>query len=137
MGAMLRITRTDHTGTQLRELSVKCSDSAQVRRMLDYNGVTGYHVHDAREMPLRALPGPFDLIYGFYSIGFHWSLEYYLDDLEPLMHEHSVLVCTLNKNFRPFAALEKFHTRVLSCREVKKNAPPLQLLVLSRAPLPL
>ena len=29
----------------------------------------------------RHCPDPYDLIYGFYSIGFHWSLEYYLDDL--------------------------------------------------------
>ena len=42
-----------------------------------------------QQLPLAALPGPYDLIYGFYSIGFHWSLEYYLDDLEPLMHEHT------------------------------------------------
>ena len=34
MGAMLRITRTDHTGAQLRAFLVKCADSAQVRRML-------------------------------------------------------------------------------------------------------
>ena len=34
MGAMLRITRTDHTGAELRALSVKCTDGAQVRRML-------------------------------------------------------------------------------------------------------
>ena len=34
-----------------------------------------------QQLPLAALPGPYDLIYGFYSIGFHWSLEYYLDDL--------------------------------------------------------
>ena len=34
MGAMLRVTRAEHTGAQLRVLSVKCADSAQVRRML-------------------------------------------------------------------------------------------------------
>ena len=34
MGAMLSITRMDHTGTQLRALSVKCADGAEVRRML-------------------------------------------------------------------------------------------------------
>ena len=73
------------------------------------------------------MPGPYDLIYGFYSIGFHWSLEYYLDDLEAFMHERTLLVCTLNKNFRPFPRLEQFSTRVLACREVKKNASPLRL----------
>ncbi len=34
MGAMLGVTRTEHTGAGLRALSVKCVDSGQVRRML-------------------------------------------------------------------------------------------------------
>ena len=34
MGAMLRVTRAEHTGAELRALSVKCVDSGQVRRML-------------------------------------------------------------------------------------------------------
>lgn len=34
MGAMLQITRTEHTSTELRALSVKCADGAQVRRLL-------------------------------------------------------------------------------------------------------
>jgi hypothetical protein len=42
----------------------------------------------------------------------------------------------LNKNFRSFPRLEQFSTRVLECREVKKNAHPLRLLLLSKGPLP-
>ena len=34
MGTRLLITRSDHTGAKLRALSVKCSDDAEVRRML-------------------------------------------------------------------------------------------------------
>ncbi len=34
MGATLKITRTDHTAAGLRALSARCSDGAQVRRML-------------------------------------------------------------------------------------------------------
>jgi transposase len=34
MGAMLRITRMDYTSAELRALSVKCGDGAEVRRML-------------------------------------------------------------------------------------------------------
>jgi hypothetical protein len=104
--------------------------------MLEYNGVTRYQIFDAQQLPLAGLPGPYDLIYGFYSIGFHWSLAYYLDDLESLMHERSLLVCTLNKSFHRFPRLEEFSTRVLACREVKKNAPPLRLLVVSKSALP-
>jgi Methyltransferase domain len=118
------------------DISSFCGNLALLQSMLDYNGVKQYQIFDAAQMPLAALPGPYDLIYGFYSIGFHWSLEYYLDDLEALLHEHTLLVCTLNKNFRPFSRLEQFSTRVLACREVKKNATPLRLLVLSKGTLP-
>jgi hypothetical protein len=113
-----------------------CGNLTLLQTMLEYNGVTQYQILDAEKLPLAALPGPYDLIYGFYSIGFHWSLEYYLDDLAPLLQEHSVLVCTLNKNFHPFPRLQQFSTRVLACREIKKNASPLRLLALSKAPLP-
>jgi hypothetical protein len=113
-----------------------CGNLTLLRSMLDYNGVKPYQIFDAEQLPLSALPGPYDLIYGFYSIGFHWSLEYYLDDVEALLHEQSLLVCTLNKNFRSFPRLNNFSTRVLACREVKKNATPLRLLVLSKGPLP-
>ena len=113
-----------------------CGNLPLLQTMLEYNGVHGYKIFDARQQPLSKLPGPYDLIYGFYSIGFHWSLEHYLDDLEPLLHERSLLVCTLNKNFRPFPRLDQFSTRILTCREVKKNSSPLRLLVLSKTALP-
>jgi hypothetical protein len=118
------------------DISSFCGNLPLLESMLDYNGVKQYQMFDASQMPLAALPGPYDLIYGFYSIGFHWSLEYYLDDLEALLHERTLLVCTLNKNFRPFPRLEQFSTRILECREVKKNANPLRLLVLSKGRLP-
>lgn len=121
---------------QWPDVSSFCGNLPLLRTMLDYNGVEGYEVLDAQQMPLSQLPGPYDLIYGFYSVGFHWSLDYYLDDLEPLLGERGFLVCTLNKSFQRFPRLDKFSTRVLSCREVKKNAAPLRLLVLSKGPLP-
>ena len=121
---------------QWPDTSSFCGNLSLLRSMLHYNGVMDYEILDAAKTPLSGLPGPYDLIYGFFSIGFHWSLEYYLDDLAPLLHDRSVLVCTLNKNFRPFARLKEFSTRVLTCREVKKNAAPLRLLVLSKASLP-
>lgn len=113
-----------------------CGNLSLLETMLTYNQVQQFRILDAQQMPLAALPGPFDLIYGFYSIGFHWSLEYYLDDLEPLLHQKTIFICTLNKNFRTFPRLQQFSTRVVKCREVKKNATPLRLLILSKGPLP-
>jgi len=113
-----------------------CGNLSLLETMLSYNQVQQFRIFDAQQMPLVALPGPFDLIYGFYSIGFHWSLEYYLDDLQPLLHQKTIFICTLNKNFHTFPRLKEFSTRVVKCREVKKNATPLRLLILSKGPLP-
>ncbi len=113
-----------------------CGNLPLLRSMLEYNGVTQYELFDAQQLPLGGLPGPYDLIYGFYSVGFHWSLEYYLEELEGLMGERSLLVCTLNKSFHRFLRLAEFSTRVVACREVKKGSSPLRLLVLSKGELP-
>jgi hypothetical protein len=118
------------------DVSSFCGNLNLLRQVLDYNGVQNFQIFDAAQLPLTNLPGPYDFVYGFYSIGFHWSLEYYLDDVQPLLNETSVLVCTLNKHFRPFRRLSEFSTRVLECREIKKGSSPLQLLVLSKANLP-
>jgi hypothetical protein len=58
---------------QWPDISSFCGHLPLLRRFLDYNAVTNYRIFDAAELPLRQLPGPYDLIYGFFSIGLHWS----------------------------------------------------------------
>ncbi len=121
---------------QWPDVSSFCGNLPLLRCFLEYNQIANYRTFDAAELPLRQLPGPYELIYAFFSMGFHWSLEFYLDDLNPLMDKNSVLICTLNKRFQPFARLREFSTRVLYCREIKKNAAPRWLLALSKSELP-
>lgn len=121
---------------QWPDISSFCGNLPLLRCFLDYNQIANYRIFDAAELSLRQMPGPYELIYGFFSIGFHWSLEFYLDDLDPLLGKNSVLICTLNKHFQPFARLREFSTRILDCSEIKKNAAPLRLLVLSKSELP-
>jgi hypothetical protein len=121
---------------QWPDVSSFCGNLQLLGSFLEYNQVPGYRIFDAAELPLRSLPGPYDLIYGFYSIGYHWSLDFYLDDLAPLMDGSTVLICTLNKRFERIPKLREYSTRVLECRDTKKNAPPLHLLALSRGSLP-
>ncbi len=121
---------------QWPDVSSFCGNLLLLRSFLEYNRITNYRIFDAAELPVRELPGPYDLIYAFFGIGFHWSLEFYLDDLGPLLGEKGVLICTLNKHFRPFARLAEFSTRILHCREIKKNAAPLRLLALCKHELP-
>ncbi len=88
---------------QWPDTSSFCGNLPLLQTMLDYNGVKQYEIFDAQQLPLAALPGPYDLIYGFYSIGFHWSLEYYLDDLEALLHERTFAGLYSEQEFSSFS----------------------------------
>jgi hypothetical protein len=118
------------------DLSSFCGNLPLLEIFLRHNGLTNYTILDAAERPLSALPGPYDLIYGFYSLGFHWSIEHYLDDLEPLMNERTVVICTLNKHFKAFPRLGNYSTRVLQAAGTRKGARPLSFLALSKSALP-
>ena len=121
---------------QWPDVSSFCGNLPLLREVLAYNQIKNYTLIDAAQVPLRELPGPYDLIFGFYSIGFHWSLEYYLDDINPLMHDRSVLICTLNKHFKPFPLLSSFSTRILQSQQVRKGTRPLSFMAISKSELP-
>jgi hypothetical protein len=123
----------DTTGTQTKykqkyydappkwpDTSSFCGSLELLRTILEYNDVRNCRFIDAAKQPLGSLPGPYDLIYGFYSIGFHWSLEFYMDELQALLHEKTLFVCTLNKHFRMFERLREFSARVLQCRKSQR-----------------
>jgi hypothetical protein len=118
------------------DVSSFCGNLELLDRILKYNELANYKIFDAAQIELKTLPGPYDLIYGFYSIGFHWSLEHYLDDIDPLMGPETVLICTLNKHFEPFKRLENYSARVLEAAGTKKGARPLSYLALSKSALP-
>ncbi len=121
---------------QWPDVSSFCGSLSLLKSFLDFNHVSNVEFFDAAKMPLRQLPGSYDLIYSFFSLGFHWSLSFYLDDIEPLLGDRSIFICTLHKNFEPFPELRNFSTRILPCRRTKKNAPLLRLLALSKSALP-
>ena len=90
-----------------------CGTISELQNVLRYNGIQNVTIHDAKRVSLKDLPGPFDLLYSFYSIGFHWSLEHFLDDIRALIGERGVAVFTVTGNFHPFARLQQLPYRVL------------------------
>ena len=110
-----------------------CGNLGLLRSLLDYNEVSKYTIFDARQTRLAKLPGPYDLIYSFYSIGFHWSLELYLGDLLPLMHDRTLALFTVKKDFRGFPRLRDFHCRVVEWKTVlRKKSSWLGMLIMSK-----
>ena len=110
-----------------------CGNLGLLRSLLDYNQVSNYTIFNARQTALAQLPGPYDLIYSFYSIGFHWSLELFLDDLQPLMHDRALAIFTVKKDFAGFPRLRDFHCRVVEWKTVlRKKSSWLGMLIMSK-----
>jgi hypothetical protein len=113
-----------------------CGNFDALRAVLAYNGIRNVAIFDAADVQLAGLPGPYDLIYSFYSVGFHWSLEHFLDDILSLMHDRSVAVFTIPQGFRPFPQLEELPYRVIDWKPVWPREAWLKLLIIGKERLP-
>lgn len=109
-----------------------CGNLAMLRHVLLYNKIKNVEIFNALATPLAELPGPYDFIYSFYAVGFHWSLEHFVDDLILLMSDTTVGVFSVPDNFTPFARLETFHYKILVCQAVWPVNQKLKILVLSK-----
>lgn len=58
-----------------------CGNIALLQKMLSFNNVFGVSVFDAATVHLADLPGPYELVYSIYSVGFHWAIEHFIDDI--------------------------------------------------------
>ena len=113
-----------------------CGNIGMLRHVLEYNAVRNVTIFDAKDIQLKALPGPYDFLYSFYCIGFHWSLEHFLDDLLPLLHERSIAVFTVPNQFTRFSRLEGLSYRIIDWKTAWPKDAHLKLLVLSKGQLP-
>ena len=127
-------TTTKYTMNGPRFEDSFCGTISELRRVLEFNNVRNVTIHDTQSESMRDLPGPFDLVYGFYTIGFHWSLEHFLDDVLRLIGDKGLAVFTVTSDFQPFEALNALQYKVLDQENSLLIDAP-KLLVLSRRPL--
>ena len=105
-----------------------CGTISELRRVLDYNGITNVTIHDAKLAALKDLPGPFDLLYGFYTIGFHWSLEHFFDEVLGLIGKTGIAVFTVPSNFQPFPRLRQLPYRLAEKGRIDAGSEKLLIL---------
>jgi len=113
-----------------------CGNIGALRYVLEHNRIHNVTVFNARDVRLKELPGPYDLLYSFYGLGFHWSLEHFLDDLRPLLHDRSVAIFTVPGRFQPFPGLETCSYRIIDWKPAWPKNLTLKLLILSKGALP-
>ena len=114
-----------------------CGNFAALKTALDFNGINRVAIHDAKRVPLPELPRPFDLIYSFYSVGFHWSLEHFLDDILALLAEEGIALFIVPAGFVEFPALRQLHTVLLPLNpDHRKVNRRNSILLLRKRPFP-
>ena len=129
-------THTRYTIQGPRFTDSFCGNLTQLRQVLDFNNVANVTLFDAHQTTLASLPGPYDLLYSFYSVGFHWALEHFLADLLPLLGPRSVALFTVPQSFKPFPALDALSFRLIDYKPIWPPEAHLKLLVLSKETLP-
>lgn len=92
-----------------------CGDLASLYEVLCFNGLHEVTIHDARMVTLRDLPGPYDLIYSFFGVGYHWRVEDFLEDLSIVMHQRSLAVFTSQSANPPRVTGFRYRTVPLRC----------------------
>jgi SAM-dependent methyltransferase len=113
-----------------------CGNLSMLRSVLEFNNIRNIRLFNARNVPLVDLQGSYDLLYSFYSIGYHWSLELFLDDLLTLMNERSIAVFTVPQAFRPFPKLKSLSYKVVDWKSTWSKDHWSRILILSKEILP-
>lgn len=110
-----------------------CGTISELQNVLNFNDIRNVTIHDAKKMAMRELPGPFDLVYGFYTIGFHWSLKHFLDEVLALIGERGRAIFTVSDYFKPFDELSR--RTIFTVIDKEKVWPPgewAKLIILSK-----
>jgi hypothetical protein len=125
-------TTTKYTNLGPRFEDSFCGNFEQLRTVLLFNGVQNVTLHNASETPLNSLPGPFDLVYSFYSIGFHWALEHFLDDILPLMSAGGRAIFTLGDGFQPSPQINTLPHEIVVAKSPLRKRKEIRLIVLGK-----
>lgn len=111
-----------------------CGDLDVLRAVLEHNGIREFEIFDAVRIgsKLASLPGPYDFIYSFYAIGFHWSIEHFLDEILEKLTERGIGAFTLHDRFEDLSVLGGLPHRVVTFRQSWPRGRTCRLLVLGK-----
>ena len=112
-----------------------CGNLEVLQAVLRHNEIDHVEIFDAAEMgaQLAQLPGPYDFIYSFFAVGFHWAIDHFLDELLRLMHDRSIGAFTLHDRAVDLGALDQVPHRVVEFRRSWPRGRWSRLLVLSKS----
>ena len=80
-----------------------CGNLAVLQQCLDFNGVSNVSLVDAAQTGGR-VPMPderYDFIYSFYSVGFHWSIDHWLDEILAVAKPTALCAFIVPSHYQP------------------------------------
>jgi hypothetical protein len=99
-----------------------CGNLDILERCVAFNGVKSYRVIDASTTGghIPAPDRPYDLIYSFYAVGFHWSLDHWLDEILSVAHDATVCAFLVPSHYQPSPRIARMPHVML------ESSPPLR-----------
>lgn len=107
-----------------------CGNIGVLTAILEYNKITNVEIINSADVPMNAINKKYDPLYSFCSIGFHWSIEHFLNDLEKLMAPDALGIFALPPQFKPPEELDDWKYTVLDWKAVWPKDVTLKLLLL-------
>lgn len=115
-----------------------CGNLDLLRRVVDFNGVTKYRVIDAGATKghLPVPDQPYDLIYSFWAVGFHWSLDHWLDEILATTHDQTLCVFTVPNRFQPSTRVNAMPHVIIESAPCLRTSPTATTYYLAFVPRP-
>jgi hypothetical protein len=124
--------RTKYTKLGPRFNDSFCGNISLLKHVLDYNDIRNVTIFDAKDSRLIDLPGPYNFIYSFYAIGFHWSLEHFLGDILSLLQDGSMAVFNAPSNLTVFPELKNLSYHIIALKAVWPKNTYLNIIVIQK-----
>ncbi len=127
-------TKTKYTILGPRFEDSFCGNIPLLRQVLEFNGIRNFKIFDAAELQFKLgnLREKYDVIYSFYAVGFHWSLEYFIDEILSLMNEKSVAFFTIPNQFVVFEKLRGLEFKIFE--SMRTQGERVRILAISKDP---
>jgi hypothetical protein len=80
-----------------------CGNLDVLRRCLEFNQIGGFRIIDASATGGHIPPSreKYDFIYSFYAVGFHWSVDHWLDEILGACRDTTLCVLMVPSHFEP------------------------------------
>ncbi len=80
-----------------------CGNLDVLRRCLEFNQVRDFSIINASATGGHLQPPAqkYDLIYSFYAVGFHWSVDHWLDEILGACHDATLCVLMVPSHYQP------------------------------------